>query len=68
MNTNQAGGGWYFRQGAERQGPLTPGDLKTLVTSGRLPARKAVWTEGERGPVIVPAATVAFGVEVVPLS
>ncbi len=38
---------WYYTQNGERQGPVSPKQLKQLVTKGEIQPTDLVWTEGK---------------------
>jgi hypothetical protein len=61
MRTEWSFTGWYYRQDGERRGPVSPSQLRALLASGQLPARKAVWKEDRQSLFFVPAVTAAFG-------
>jgi len=47
---------WYYTQNDERQGPVTPEQLKQLATSGQLQPTDLIWAKGM--PNWVPAQTI----------
>jgi len=47
---------WYYTQNDERQGPVTPEELKELVNSGQLKPHDLIWKKGM--PNWVPAQTI----------
>jgi hypothetical protein len=37
---------WYYTEGSERRGPVTPADLRRLYSTGQLRSLSMVWREG----------------------
>ena len=51
--------GWYYKQDGQTLGPVSAGQLRELLATGRLPPRQAVWRPGSQSLRFVRAATAA---------
>ena len=53
--------GWFYRQNAERVGPISAMQLKELIASGLVEPRQAVWRQDSQSLLFVQAANAAVG-------